>query len=278
LGYGRDSAPAVATGAGQTPIGSADADKAFRRDLIKIIVDKLLITLILTVVGLFAAVIVEKSKSRENFSAEVNKMRVEKIGEVWNKIYLYEAAIEDAHASVAEMDRKIQSGELILGGPPLPTRIRPGHVSGAAAEMLRWNKEYEKEYAERQAKIFEPSRTLQADLTDTMNRSRFWLGEENYRLIKEYVADTDGYLNNLRWMDGTEKLLKATQGIVDNLDALGGSHPSAGWLEWMKTAKEYQKQTMAALEEQRRQLARQTELRGKSRGNVQRERDKLLAE
>lgn len=70
----------------------ADDKSSFKEDLIKILVDKLLVGLLLIIVGIWSTNLIERLKSERSFSAELAKIRAEKIAEVWEKVYLYEAA------------------------------------------------------------------------------------------------------------------------------------------------------------------------------------------
>lgn len=73
----------------------ASADNRFKREIFKIILDKLLIGVLLVVVGVFANYIVEKYKFEEGFRTELNKTRVARIGEVWVNLYIYEASVDN---------------------------------------------------------------------------------------------------------------------------------------------------------------------------------------
>lgn len=89
--------------------------------------------------------------SRRSFSDELNKIRIQKIGEVWEQLDKNEAEVDDL------LDNANQA---------------PGankNVEGAVDSILKLFKE---------------------DI-DVLNKNRFWLGEQTYNRIKDYL-DIEG--------------------------------------------------------------------------------------
>jgi hypothetical protein len=177
-------------------------DDNFKRDLIKIVVDKLLVALILVVVGFFATNLIERFKTERSFSAELSKMRVEKISQVWEKIYQLEAAYDESD------------------------RMTKDYYISAKTKSPEDDKAlYQRLIMDPLIKSVGP---LQIELEQLLIKNRFWLGEEMYEEIYyylnasgEYRVAREGYLPPDRRPDekGLQELLekreKARASIIE---------------------------------------------------------------
>lgn len=67
---------------------------SLRDELIKILVEKLFLALILAAFGFYLNRLLEEFRSRLSFSTELNKVRVNKIADVWEKLYEFEQCAE----------------------------------------------------------------------------------------------------------------------------------------------------------------------------------------
>ena len=156
------------------------ADKeSFRREIIKIIVDKALIGILLVIVGFFSTNITEKLKTERSFSSELNKIRAQKIGEVWEKVYLYEAEVE------AETQALISSAERFAESTPTSTSTPRDYQ-----EVV---KEAENEIRKKMEEGKIPSEKAYRELKDLINKNRLWLGERSYSEVSEYISTTSDY-------------------------------------------------------------------------------------
>jgi hypothetical protein len=133
-----------------------------RQELIKIIVDKLLIGIILSIMGIWATNLVEALKSERSFKAELNKTRVEKIGEVWEKVNIFDANNE---GTTDELNKALR-----------------GQIPGAQSPE------------DQIKKIFQSREESYLALKALINKNRFWLGEESYREIKEFIEISNEYV------------------------------------------------------------------------------------
>lgn len=147
-------------------------DKKLKDELIKISVDKLLIGIILVILGNFSANLVEKFMSERSFSVQLNKIRVEKISEVWEKVYIYECAIE---AAIQGLGNK---------PPNEPIEFSDQEVKRIVDEDVKFFN-----------KLFKQSNSLHSELVALVNKNRFWLGEESYSEIQSYIKSTVEYLH-----------------------------------------------------------------------------------
>lgn len=149
-------------------------DAAFAKDLIKILLDKGILALLFLFLGLFASGLLEKWKSDYSFSAELNKTRVTKLGEVWQKIYETDAASDDVLEFIQRNSQAIKAKSI------------------TADLRLEWITETEK--------LINSSILLQ----NAISSNRFWLGEEDYNEIQNYLnASNELYKTNLKfWTDG----------------------------------------------------------------------------
>src|ERR1044072_1772751 len=76
----------------------------YKKELYKIVFEKFLIALILVIVGFFATRLVEEFKSKQSFHAELNKVRIQKIGELWEKVYLFASIDEKVFGNADSFD------------------------------------------------------------------------------------------------------------------------------------------------------------------------------
>lgn len=95
-----------------------------------------------------------------SFADELNKVRVSKIAEVYEKFYVYEAAVEE-----------VMKGVKVKSDSPLQ-----GDVLVAPEKDLK--------------KTLEESQGPRKELLAVLNKNRAWLEDDNYRRIKEYAADS----------------------------------------------------------------------------------------
>lgn len=152
-----------------------------------------------------------------NFAIELNKTRVTKMGDVWGKIYLYEAEFQHAESEFRkETDKKIEDWENKRG-----TSIErvyyfqmlyayrvwfgrdsePANKRRVARHLLR----------ERAKEIFKSSDVRFEELTMIINTNRFWIGEEQYKNISKYIDITREYISNLVRKDDTSDAKKALE-------------------------------------------------------------------
>jgi hypothetical protein len=137
---------------------------------VKILFDRLLIGALLVAAGLWANYLLERYKQQEGFRTELNKTRVERIGEVWESLYVYEAAVDNLldRFRVIIVEAKTERDEMKRKRDELPPLIK------SQADAL-------------------------AELVVISHRNRFWIGEDVYVEVTGYsgvLADLiDAYLN-----------------------------------------------------------------------------------
>ncbi len=126
-------------------------DDQLKKELLKIVVDRLLIGALLVFAGLFANYLIEKYKFEEGFRTELNKTRVARIGEVWESLYVYEAAVDNLvdHFRDIVVEAKSEEEELRRRKKELPPLIT------IHAQAL-------------------------AQLIVARHKNRFWIGEDTY--------------------------------------------------------------------------------------------------
>lgn len=130
----------------------------FRKDLFKIILDKLLIGILLVIFGAIANQVVEKYRFEEGFRTELNKTRVARIGETWENLYIYEASVDN----VVDQFRTI------------------------VIEEDSDEEEFRRKQIELPPLIEIQGQAL-TNLLATSYKNRFWIGEDNYLEIINYT-------------------------------------------------------------------------------------------
>jgi hypothetical protein len=128
----------------------------------------------------------QKERERErSFSDELNKIRVNKIGEVWEKVDLYEAIVIE-----------------------IMQRIRVSN-EGAAPEIVIQGPEYQSLVPK-----LKQSEHLYAELTQLMYKYKFWLGRTVYDKTKSYADAT--YIHYLEFRRGSETSQQALKKAEDD--------------------------------------------------------------
>lgn len=107
-------------------------------------------------------------QSERSFADEFNKIRLNKTGEVWEKVYLYEAAVDGV---MQEFNVKLLKNDG-ASPPDLGVQIPPGRSLVSAVQQFEG---------------------LYAEVIEILNKDRFWITEEDYRGIKEYADTTYDY-------------------------------------------------------------------------------------
>lgn len=177
----------------------ASSDNQFKREIFKIILDKLLIGVLLVVAGVFANYIVEKYKFEEGFRTELNKTRVARIGEVWENLYIYEASVDNVvdQFRTIVIEEKSDEEELKRKKKELPPLIE---IQGQAL----------------------------TNLIASSHKNRFWIGEEtyleiiNYTNILEDLMDAYAKYDVNKIEEINKKRMQLRQGVKNVRDKLLG--------------------------------------------------------
>jgi len=132
-------------------------DDKLKEELFKVLLDRLLIGALLALTGLFANYLIEKYKFEEGFRTELNKTRVARIGEVWENLYVYEAAVDNLVDRFRDIvvEAKSEEDELRRKRNELPPLI-------------------------------EIQEQALAQLIAASHKNRFWIGEDTYSEMTSY--------------------------------------------------------------------------------------------
>lgn len=82
----------------KTPVAPPNVkgmDRALKNELIKIIADKLMIAFIIALAGFLFNLFLTHYKEEQGFLFQLNKTRVERLAEVWEKFYVVEDEVND---------------------------------------------------------------------------------------------------------------------------------------------------------------------------------------
>ncbi len=102
---------------------------------------------------------------KRSFADEINKTRVSKIGEVWEKVDVYEAEVK-----------------LVMERFEMVPNTSQGVVKGPVEKVIE---------------KFEQTERLHTELSGLLDKNRFWLGDRLYDEIKQYTDTT--YEHFLAW-------------------------------------------------------------------------------
>jgi hypothetical protein len=143
-------------------------EKALKADPTKIIVEKLLIGAVILCLGIFTANRIEHFKSNQSFIMEFNKVRVQKLGEVWEQVYVWEALVQQNSERLNE----------ILKGPS----SNLDEIRQMAAQMVAVSSE---------------TTQRKKEVMAAANKNRFWIDEDQYGAITAYLIETEKNITEL---------------------------------------------------------------------------------
>ena len=144
--------------------------EGFGREIAKIVIDRLLIGVVLVVLGFLANRTIEKFKSEQTFVEELNKLRVQKIAEVWEKVYVFEATAEPMFKAREMTSDQIEE---FMQGPLSEKKM--------------------KVYRQKDADAVAPFEHAKQEALDLANRNRLWIGEDQYAAIRAYIDASEEY-------------------------------------------------------------------------------------
>ena len=114
---------------------------------------------------------------------QLNTIRVSGVAEVWSKVSAYETTVAE---TLQEITVRIQNDDLRSG-------------SGYDGQLLVPSGNDLK-------KAYEQSDHLRKELLESLDKNRFWLGEEAYTSVKSYVDGTLDYYFVVKSGSGTEEM------------------------------------------------------------------------
>lgn len=150
-----------------------------KHDLIKIIVDKLLIAIIVIFFGLWANKLLESYKVDQSIKKELVIIRANKIAETWESAYATQNLLESAVKELGSVDSQVIKAEEELGN---------SYGAGYSKEKTLAKI---KIIHERREKILAPLDIEKENLDKLIIKNRFWLGERQYSRLMEYRKKFD---------------------------------------------------------------------------------------
>ena len=144
--------------------------------------------------GFVAAAITNHYTTRQKAAeckGEFIKVQITKAAEVWEKLYLFESAVEEV----------INSTQISKGTQPYGVRVR-----------LTLGKDLTKPY--------EDSEALFADFKSVLNKNRVWIGNEAYEAAKAYADATYSYYVALKSGDIPQEEVHQRQSMRESLPSI----------------------------------------------------------
>jgi hypothetical protein len=113
-----------------------------------------------------------KLQSRRSFIDELNKTKIGKIADIWERVFIYEASVEETMRTFSLR-------------APADEGDSASQMDVVVATDTNPKESYQRSVA------------LHKELIDTLNRHRFWLEEDDYLAIKEFANATYKYFLDL---------------------------------------------------------------------------------
>jgi len=117
----------------------------------------------------------------KSFADELNKIRVLRIGEVWEKIFLLEAASNRAYDACG---RIWEEGWGVDEKKPLTPYQQ---------QLEQYGVQYRKAMVEACEKERKSIGVVSDEMRDLADKNRFWIGEEGYKQMQAYVDAINSY-------------------------------------------------------------------------------------
>lgn len=154
----------------------------YKQEIKKLVVDKLLIALVLAFFGLIASILIEKFKSKQEFSTELNRVRVQKIAEVWESVFIFESKLNNLYN---ELNDNIEDNN---------------SFNGNSIDSIKTYFDIKKENVFKDIPV----------ILNLCEKNRFWIGEESYKEVKNYLVITRSLNDVIQFIDVNR--------MIDNLD------------------------------------------------------------
>jgi hypothetical protein len=177
-------------------------------EIAKLVIDKVLIGLLIGLVAFVGSVLLERYKAKAAFHSELNKIRVARIAETWEKVYL----LNDQIGRVLQMigraaNRRKQ--EAFLNAGVLP----------ADGQYMREAARIDIESREELTRVKE--RWLE-DLNASLQKNRFWLDQASYDAIRGY-AEIVEEITEIREFGLGEESERRRAALSNKLEAAQGN-------------------------------------------------------
>jgi len=191
-------------------------DESLKKEVIKIIIEKILTALIILGVSFLANLFIEKYKAKEAFYTELSKIRVEKLAQVWEAACLLQHDIPNYQILYSEIDREIKNYLINM-----QKKIAGGYdPRKAEREFYIFEREIEKKYAR---KIEELKDGHLKNFKYILMKNKFWLDKESYQILNNYteiVAELARLrpIRNKKNKETIKKLLDKIKKLEQNID------------------------------------------------------------
>lgn len=132
----------------------------FQKDILKTVIDKLLIGLLIALAGFVFNIVLTRYKEEQNFKFQLNIIRAQKIADSWEKLNLVTYNVEQ---DIKELNNLLNKDTLLLSflGPISPQKLEIDSLSD--------------------------------DLKKVLVRNEFWFGQTDFNILWEYAS----FLNNI---------------------------------------------------------------------------------
>lgn len=162
-----------------------------------------------------------------NFSVELAREKLKALSEVWASIYAYETEFARAQQRYEKVIREKKKSIADGTDPELATAaiFRDPVIGKIMRRSLAWAIAFAA--AARQApEIFKASSDKYDSLSAAVNKNRFWLDEDNYRVITDYISATRSYIiltskevnpNNAKASQSHQEKIKASAAKLKSL-------------------------------------------------------------
>jgi len=202
--------------------------RKFTFDLIKIIVDKLLIGAIVVILGFVGNFLLEKYKSEVRFSEKINETRVANIGTTWEQVNIIESLYDQLKRPILEeMDMFIKSLEFkdSIKYYPADTNMDPFQKDSIHAyriiALMDTSIFYFNHFYSYLLYFNDTVYEMRFHAKAIVDQNRFWIGENEHAHLSYFLSAFDEYLPEIKI--STDKLGKWIEGqkVIDyNYDSV----------------------------------------------------------
>jgi len=183
--------------------------ETFAEKVILLLIDKVAIGALIGLAWFCASIFLERLKTTLSFRSEVDKVRVQKMGELWNifgKIHTHLAAADAARARIVKEESESLDSKLKIAAGEIPEKAKNRIISEAKPRLEQGTQELEKAWP-------------------VLEAARYWLGSGPYAMHVEHLKALTEYSGALTKMQQSQKLddvieklraaLKASQTRLD---------------------------------------------------------------
>jgi hypothetical protein len=160
-------------------------DSSFKNQLKLMLIDKIILSVIIAIGAWVGTIWLEQHKLEYSTNLDLNKKKIEKLGEVWEKAYLLNRKLPD-YISAHNAFYKKTDGEIrqSLNEMQIAARSKKYNLTKEYEQKLDdYSNDLPQKIREHKYKVREK---YLAEFNETLEKNRFWIDDKYLKVLEEY--------------------------------------------------------------------------------------------